>query len=223
MGYFNLGFLFAAFSIVLIDVLLAGDNAIVIAMAVRSLPPGQRKLGLVAGAVGAIGLRIVLTFFAARILEVRYLKLAGGILILWIAVKLLMDAPGDEEHLRPAATLLQAIWLILVADITMSLDNILAVAATSKGNLPLLIFGLSLSIAFVVFTSSLLVRLMDKYRWIVYAGSALLGRVGGEMMITDPSVEVWLRPSQPVIIGVQVFFAIAVVIAGEVCKRCRVR
>jgi len=164
-----------------------------------------------------------LTFFAARILEVSYLKLSGGILILWIAVKLLMDTPGEEEHLRPAATLPQAIWLIFVADITMSLDNILAVAATSKGNLPLLIFGLSLSIAFVVFTSSLLVRLMDKYRWIVYAGAALLGRVGGEMMITDPSVEGWLRPSHAVVVGVQVFFAIAVVVAGEVCKRCRVR
>jgi YjbE family integral membrane protein len=223
MEYFNLGFLFAAFSIVLIDVLLAGDNAIVIAMAVRSLPPAQRRLGLLGGAGTAILLRIVLTFFAARILEVRYLKLAGGILILWIAVKLLMDAPGEEERLRPAATLLQAIWLILVADITMSLDNILAVAATSKGNLPLLIFGLSLSIAFVVFTSSLLVRLMDKYRWVIYAGAALLGRVGGDMMITDPSVQGWLHPSEPVVIGVQIFFALAVVIAGETCRRCRVR
>jgi YjbE family integral membrane protein len=223
MEYFNLGFLFAAFSIVLIDVLLAGDNAIVIAMAVRSLPPAQRRLGLLGGAGTAILLRIVLTFFAARILEVRYLKLAGGVLILWIAVKLLMDAPGEEERLRPAATLLQAIWLILVADITMSLDNILAVAATSKGNLPLLIFGLSLSIAFVVFTSSLLVRLMDKYRWVIYAGAALLGRVGGDMMITDPSVQGWLHPSEPVVIGVQIFFALAVVIAGETCRRCRVR
>jgi YjbE family integral membrane protein len=223
MEYLNLGFLFAAFSIVLIDVLLAGDNAIVIAMAVRSLPRAQRRLGLLGGAAGAIALRIVLTFFAARILEVRYLKLAGGLLILWIAVKLLMDAPGEEERLRPATTLPQAIWLILVADITMSLDNILAVAATSKGNLPLLIFGLSLSITFVVFTSSLLVRLMDKYRWIVYAGAALLGRVGGDMMITDPSVQGWLHPSEPVIIGVQIFCAVAVVIAGEACRRCRVR
>jgi YjbE family integral membrane protein len=223
MEYLNFGFLFAALSIVLIDVLLAGDNAIVIAMAVRSLPPGQRKLGLIVGAGTAIVLRIVLTFFAAGILEVRYLKLAGGILILWIAVKLLMDAPGEKERLRPAATLPQAIWLIFVADITMSLDNILAVAATSKGNLPLLIFGLSLSIAFVVFTSSLLARLMDKYRWIVYAGAALLGRVGAEMMITDPSVEARLRPSEAVVIGVQVFSAIAVVVAGEACKRCRVR
>ena len=223
MEYLNLGFLFAAFSIVLIDVLLAGDNAIVIAMAVRSLPRAQRRLGLLGGAAGAIALRIVLTFFAARILEVRYLKLAGGLLILWIAVKLLMDAPGEEERLRPATTLPQAIWLILVADITMSLDNILAVAATSKGNLPLLIFGLSLSITFVVFTSSLLVRLMDKYRGIVYAGAALLGRVGGDMMITDPSVQGWLHPSEPVIIGVQIFCAVAVVIAGEACRRCRVR
>jgi YjbE family integral membrane protein len=224
MEYLNLGFVFAAFSIVLIDVLLAGDNAIVIAMAVRSLPRSQRRVGLMAGAGGAIVLRVALTFFAARILEVRFLKLVGGALILWIAVKLLMDAPGaEEDRIRPASTLRQAIWLILVADITMSLDNILAVAATSKGNIPLLIFGLGLSITFVVFTSSLLVRLMDKYWWIVYGGSALLGRVGGDMMITDPAVEGWLRPSQAVIIGVQAFCALAVVAAGEACKRCRVR
>jgi len=214
LEFFNPGFLFGAFSIVLIDILLAGDNAIVIAMAVRSLPLHQRRVGLLAGAGGAIVLRIALTFFAARILEIRFLKLIGGILILWIAVKLLVDAPAQEANKRPAATLRQAIWLILVADITMSLDNILAIAATSKGNLPLLIFGLGLSISFVVMTSSVLARLMDKYSWVIYLGAALLGRVGGEMVVTDPSLEGRLHPSQPLIVGVQIFCALAVVLAG---------
>ena len=221
LEFFNPQFLFGAFSIVLIDILLAGDNAIVIAMAVRSLPLSQRRLGLLAGAGGAIVLRIALTFFAARILEIRFLKLIGGILILWIAVKLLVDTPAEEERKRPAATLRQAIWLILVADVTMSLDNILAIAATSKGNLPLLIFGLGLSISFVVVTSGILARLMDKYSWVIYLGAALLGRVGGDMIISDPSLEKRLHLSQPLMIGLQIFSALAVVAAGETWKRQR--
>lgn len=219
MDFLNPSFLFGAFSIVLIDILLAGDNAIVIAMAVRSLPAQQRKVGLLAGAAGAVVLRIVLTFFAARILQVQFLKLTGGILILWIAVKLLGDSPGEEEQTRPAATLRQAIWLIFVADITMSLDNILAVAATSNGSLPLLIFGLGLSITFVVMASSFLARLMDKYTWVIYVGAALLGRVGGDMMITDPAIGNMLHPTQPLIMGVEAFCALAVVAVGEVWKR----
>jgi YjbE family integral membrane protein len=221
--YLSLGFLFSAFSIVLIDILLAGDNAIVIALAVRSLPPQQRRIGLMAGAGGAIVLRIVLTVFAARILQVSYIKLAGGVLILWIAVKLLTDTPGKEEGLPPPASLRQAIWLIFAADITMSLDNILAVAATSKGNLPLLIFGLGLSISFVVVTSSILARIMDRYPWIIYLGAALLGRVGGDMMITDPSVDRMLHPSETPMIGVQIFCALGVLLAAEMWKRYKRR
>ncbi len=221
MEIFTLRFLFGAFSIVLIDILLAGDNAIVIAMAVRSLPARQRRVGLMAGAGGAIVLRIALTFFAARILEVRYLKLIGGILILWIAVRLLADTPGQEEQVRPATTLAQAIWLILVADVTMSLDNILAIAATSQGNLLLLTFGLALSITFVMAASSVLARIMNKYVWVVYLGAALLGRVAGDMIITDPAIEKLLHPSQATIVGMQVVCALAVIAAGEVWKRAR--
>jgi YjbE family integral membrane protein len=217
--FLNLTFLFRAFSIVLIDILLAGDNAIVIAMAVRALPQKQRRIGLAAGAGGAIVLRIILTFFAARILEVSYLKLGGGVLILWIAVKLLVDTPGKEEHQRAAVSLRQAIWLIFVADTTMSLDNILAVAATSKGNLPLLIFGLGLSITFVVVTSNLLARLMDRYRWLIYLGAALLGRVGGDMMVSDPAMEGRLHPSQALALGFQMFCAVGVLAVAEVWKR----
>jgi YjbE family integral membrane protein len=180
--------LLPALSIVLIDILLAGDNAVVIAMAVRSLPERERRLGILLGSGVAVVLRIVLTFFASQLLKISFIKLLGGVAILWIAVKLLSDS-GPEEHGAEAKSLWQAMWLILVADLTMSTDNILAVAGASKGDIRLLIFGLGLSIPFVVFTSRLLSTLMDRYPIIIYIGSAVLGRVGGEMILTDPFVE----------------------------------
>jgi len=186
-------FLLDALSIVLIDLLLAGDNAVVIAMAVRSLPPAQRRLGILLGAGLAVVLRIGITFFAAQLLKMPYIKLVGGAAILWIAVKLLSEGTGEEEG-KEASSMLQAMWVILVADITMSTDNILAVAGASKGSLFLLIFGLGLSIPFVVFTSRLLSTLMDRYPAILYVGSAVLGRVGGEMMVTDPWVQQRFAP-----------------------------
>ena len=186
MPELNARFLLDALSIILIDILLAGDNAVVIAMAVRSLPPDQRRKGIMAGSAFAVILRIGLTFFAAQLLQTQFLKLAGGVAILWIAVKLLADSGVGEEGGQEAKTLWQAMWLIIVADITMSVDNILAVAAASKGSLGLLIFGLGLSIPFVVFTSRILSTLMDRFPAIIYIGSAILGRVGGEMILTDP-------------------------------------
>lgn len=178
-------FLFNALRIVLIDVLLAGDNAVVIAMAVNSLPQSQRRTAMVAGTAGAILLRIILTFFAARLLELPFFQLVGGLFIFWIAVKLLTGSSHDPEIERPAGTLRQAIWIILVADVTMSLDNILAVAAASKGSLILLIAGLAVSISFVVFMSGLLARLMDRFPIILWAGAAILGQVAGSMIATD--------------------------------------
>jgi YjbE family integral membrane protein len=219
LEYLNTEFLFSALSIVLIDILLGGDNALVIAMAVKSLPPQERKIGILAGAGSAVVLRIIFTFFAARLLEIHYVKFAGGLLILWIAVKLLTDDSEDETAGRGAKTLWRAMWLILVADLTMSIDNILAVAAASKGSVALLIFGLGLSIPFVVFTSSLLARLLDRFPILIYIGSAILGRVGGDMMITDPWVHKLLQPSQAMEIGVQVFFAVAVLIVGKLLAR----
>jgi YjbE family integral membrane protein len=207
-------FFLDALSIILIDILLAGDNAVVIAMAVRSLPPEQRRLGIIIGSAFAVVLRIGLTFFAAQLLLTQFLKLAGGVAILWIAVKLLADSGIGEEGGQEAKTLWQAMWLIIVADITMSVDNILAVAAASKGSLGLLIFGLGLSIPFVVFTSRLLSTLMDKYPAIVYLGSAILGRVGGEMILTDP----WVAKMFPVphwaVIAAEVVCAAGVVAIG---------
>jgi YjbE family integral membrane protein len=218
---FTWQFLVGFLSIVLIDLILAGDNAVVIAMAVRSLPRKQRKKGIMLGAGAAVVLRVVLTFFAAQLLQIQFIKFIGGALIIWIAVKLFISGGDGEEAKKEAQTIWQAMWLIIVADLTMSTDNILAVAGASKGNLFLLIFGLGLSIPFVVFTSNLLSMLMDRYPVIIYIGTMILGRVGGEMMITDPFVVGRVGHSKVVEYGVQVFFAVGVVVFAKVWLRMK--
>ena len=208
---FFLGFV----SIIIIDLILAGDNAVVIAMAVRSLPVKQRMRGIAFGAGAAVILRIILTFFAAQLLMIQYVKLIGGVLILWIAVKLFVEGAPEDVSKREAKTLWQALWVIVIADITMSTDNVLAVAAASKGNIFLLLFGLGLSIPFVVFTSTLLSKLMDKYPIIIYIGAAILGRVGGEMMVTDPFIVTKFDPPKIFQYIAEAFFTIGVVVAGK--------
>ncbi len=218
---FTWQFLFGLLSIVLIDLILAGDNAVVIAMAVRNLPRDKRKKGIILGAGAAVILRVALTFVASRLLQIMFIKFVGGILIIWIAVKLFASGGDGQEGGKEAAGLLQAMWLIIIADITMSTDNVLAVAAASKGNLFLLVFGLGLSIPFVVFTSNLLSMLMDRYPVILYIGTAVLGRVGGEMMITDPFIVSKLGHSKVLEYGVQAFFVVAVLVVGKVLVRMR--
>jgi YjbE family integral membrane protein len=154
------------------------------------------------------------TFFAAKMLKIAYIKMAGGILLLWIAVKVIADSKLGEGGGKEAASLWQAMWIIMIADITMSTDNILAVAGASKGNLILLLFGLGLSIPFVVFTSGLLSRLMDRYPLIVYAGSAVLGRVAGEMILTDPWTVDVLHPPHWWVYTAEAVCAGAVVAVG---------
>jgi YjbE family integral membrane protein len=169
------------------------------------------------GAGAAVLLRVALTFVAAQLLLIKLVKFAGGALILWISVKLFIEGSAEEkgEAGQQAQTLWQAIWIIAVADITMSTDNVLAVAATSKGNLFLLAFGLGLSIPFVVFTSNFLAVLMDKYPFLVYVGAVILGRVGGEMLITDPLIIQLLHPSNMMNYGVQIFCTIGVIAIGK--------
>jgi len=205
-------------NIVLIDLILAGDNAVVIAMAVRSLPRRQRQWGIILGAGAAVLLRVVLTFFVAQLLEIQFLKLAGGVLIIWIAVKLFVEGAPEQAD-QEAKTLLQAMWLIMVADITMSTDNVLAVAGASHGNIFLLLFGLALSIPFVVFTSNLLSMLMDRYPFILYIGAAVLGRVAGEMIFTDPAVVSWLEPPRWFGYAMEAVFALGVIVAGKLWLR----
>ncbi len=201
-------------NIVIIDIILAGDNAVVIAMAVRSLPRKQRQWGIILGSGAAVLLRVVLTFFVAQILGIQFIKLAGGVLIAWIAVKLFIEGAPEQAD-REAKTLLQAMWLIVVADITMSTDNVLAVAGASHGNPFLLFFGLALSIPFVVFTSNLLAMLMDRYPIIIYIGAAVLGRVAGEMIFTDPFVISWLAPSTWFRYTMEALLAVGVIVVGK--------
>lgn len=212
---FSWEFVAAFLSIVLIDLILAGDNAVVIAMAVRSLPRKQRQKGILLGSGAAVVLRVILTFFAAQLLQMPYVKFIGGILILWIAVKLFVEGVPEEEGHREAKTIGQAMWVIVVADLTMSVDNVLAVAGASKGNLFLLIFGLGLSIPFVVFTSSLLSMLMDKYPFIIYVGSAILGKVGAEMIFTDPVITGHFNPSVVFQYAMEALFAVGVIGIGK--------
>ena len=174
------------FKIIVIDLLLSGDNAVVIALACRNLPDAQRKKGIMYGVGGAIGLRIVLTFFAVSLLSLPYLKLVGALLLLWIGVKLILP---EEEHgegnIKAETHLLGAVKTIIIADFVMSLDNVLGVAAAANGNTFLLVFGLLISIPLIAWSSQLVLKLIDRFPVIIYAGGALLGYVAGEMLAGD--------------------------------------
>lgn len=220
---FSWEFVTRLLSIVLIDLILAGDNAVVIAMAVRSLPLDKRRKGIFLGAGAAVLLRVVCTFFVAQMLQINYIKLVGGALILWIAVKLFVEGAPEDSHDGEATSIGQAVKIIVVADITMSIDNMLAVGGASHGNLFLLIFGLALSVPLVVLTSNLLSMLMDRYPIIVYVGAAVLGRVGGEMIMTDPVTVSFLSPGKGLQYGVEAFMAVGVIVAGKLVMRWKIR
>ena len=203
---FTWQFLLAVLSIVLIDLVLAGDNAVVIAMAVRNLPAKQRLWGIALGAGAAVVVRVVATFLVAQLLNIQFIKLVGGAVIIWIAVKLLSEGADEECEDKECGNIWQAVWIIVVADMSMGIDNMLGVGAASHGNFFLLLFGLVLSIPFVVFMSNILAMLMNKYPIILWLGAGILGKVGGEMMITDPWVHGLLNPPEWVEYAVMVFF-----------------
>ncbi|MEO6098568.1 MAG: TerC family protein [Fibrobacteria bacterium] len=187
------GFILSSLSIILIDIVLSGDNSVVIAMAVHSLPKEKRIKGILIGTFGAVMMRILCTWFASHLLQTPFLKFAGGVAILWIAVKLLLEDTEAEGEGKTPRTLWHAVWMILVADVTMSVDNVLAVAGVSGGNVLQLWLSLGLSIPLVIFASTVLSKLMDKYPIILILGAALLGAVGGGMIITDPGLASWFR------------------------------
>jgi len=215
---FDYTFLSALLAVILIDLVLAGDNAVVIALAVRNLQGKQRRWGIILGAGAAVLLRVFCTFFAAQMLRIMFLKFIGGALIAWIAVKLLTQGHEDEK-VSEASNVVQAVKLIVIADIVMSLDNMLAVAGASKGNAFLLLFGLGLSIPLVVGCSSLLAKLMDRYPVIVVLGSAVLGKVAGETMITDPWIQKTFQIPHYVVYVVEVVFAVGVVVVGKLIMK----
>ena len=194
----NPQFWVAVLQIILIDILLSGDNAVVIALACRNLPDRQRKLGIFWGVGGAIALRITLTFFAVSLLSIPNLKIVGAALLLWIGVKLVQPQHEEDGHeIKAAGNLLGAIRTIIIADLVMSLDNVIAVAAAARDSLFLLIFGLALSIPLMVWASQMILRLMDRFPSIILLGGALLGWVGLSMAVHDPVVKDWVGAQAP--------------------------
>jgi YjbE family integral membrane protein len=177
--------------IMMINILLSGDNAVVIALASRSLPPAQQKKAILFGSFGAIVLRVILTFFAVALLALPFLKIVGGLMLVWIGIKMLVPDEEDGE-LEGHSNLSAAIRTIIVADFVMSLDNVLGVAAAAKGNVVLLVIGLAISIPLIVYGSTLVLRLMERFPAIVIAGAGLLGWVAGEMMVSDPALGSWV-------------------------------
>ena len=181
-------------SIVVIDLTLAGDNALVIALAVRTLPKRQQFLGRVWGTAGAIVLRLVFIAVATWLLTIPLLQVVGGLLLVWIALRLVRQDGSAEAHVRQGTTLREAVWIIMVADAAMSLDNVLAVAAAAHGDLLLVVFGIGLSLPVVVWGSGLLAWLMNRFTWIIWLGGGVLGYFAGEMILRDHALERWIGP-----------------------------
>jgi YjbE family integral membrane protein len=190
-------FWIAVGQIILIDILLGGDNAVVIALACRGLPPKQRKRGIIYGTAGAIVLRVILIAFALALLAIPYLKVVGGLLLIWIGVKLLVPHDDDDHsNIQTSDKLWSAVKTVIVADLVMSVDNVLAIAGAAesagKHQLPLVIFGLLVSIPIIVAGSQIVLKLMDRFPIIITLGAMLLGWIAGQMVYTDPAVKGYL-------------------------------
>ena len=182
-------FWLAAVQIMGINILLSGDNAVVIALACRNLPAGQRRWGIIWGAVGAILLRIILTFFAVSLLKLSWLKIVGGLLLVWIGIKLIAEEDGEGgSDIKASDRLLSAVRTVIIADVVMSIDNVLGVAAAAKGSLLLLVFGLAVSVPLVIGGAQLIMRLIERYPVLIVAGGGLLGFVAGELIVEDTAL-----------------------------------
>lgn len=189
MEYTSAAFWAALGSIIWVNIILSGDNAVVIALAARSLPPHQQRQAIFWGSAAAIVMRVVLTVIAVEMLKWPYLKIIGALLLVYIGVTLMLeDGEGEGDLGKDTGGMLAAIRTILIADLVMSLDNVLAVAAAAKGNIPLLVIGLALSIPLIIFGSTLLLKVMERFPIIITAGAALLGFLAGEMFLTDPAL-----------------------------------
>ncbi len=193
--------------IIWINIVLSGDNAVVIALAARSLPPRQQMMAVGWGSAAAVAMRIVLTLFAVALLQLPYLKLLGAVLLLWIGVQLLLPEEGEAE-IDGHENVLAAIKTILIADLVMSLDNVIAVAAAAGDSVTLLIIGLGLSIPLVIFGSTLLMKVMERFPIIITVGGALIGFVAGEMVVSDPALRAWMGANVPMLDGKPAFAGI---------------
>lgn len=198
-----------------LNLLLSGDNALVIALAVRKLAKRQRMLGQIGGALGAVALRLAFVAVVSVLLRVPFVQFIGGVVLVWIAVKLVQPVTEGESSGRQGSSMWEAIWIIVVADVTMSLDNVLAIAAAAKGEFTLVMFGVGLSLPLVVWGAGLLARLMNRYIWVVWLGGGLLGYVAAEMALGDPLIDGWLREAaRPLHYPLAFAVAVAVTLLG---------
>ena len=229
MDFTSPAFWLAVGQIVLIDILLGGDNAVVIALAVRKLDPAKRRQGIVWGTVGAIGLRILLIVFALSLLSVPYLKLVGAVLLFWIGIKLLLPEEEDAHgNIASSDRLWVAVRTVIIADLVMSIDNVIAIAGAAQAaggehEIPLVVFGLLVSVPIIIWGSQLIIRLMDRFPIIITLGGMLLGWIAGGMMVTDPAVTEHVAPWQPHIKWIaEAAGAVLVLLVGSIAAR-RVR
>ncbi|QDQ87871.1 TerC family protein [Alcaligenaceae bacterium SJ-26] len=219
----------AVFQIILIDILLGGDNAVVIALACRNLAPAQRLKGILWGTAGAIVLRVILIFFALTLLAVPFLKIAGALMLVWIGIKLMLPDEDEHANIQGSASILAAIKTIIVADFIMSLDNVIAIAGAAQGahadhQLALVIFGLLVSVPIIIWGSTLVLKLIDRYPVVVTFGAALLGWIAGGMLVTDVLVtNQWGEPATVVKLGFEIAGALLVVGVGRVLGERRNR
>jgi YjbE family integral membrane protein len=214
-------FLLSGLSIVLIDLLMGGDNALAIATAVRALTPRERRLGITCGVTLAVLMRILMTMVAARIMKWPFFELLGGLLVLWMAFKVLADARRPPAPLSGPHHFWEVLWIIIATDLVLSLDNVLAIAGISRGNFALIVFGLGLSIPFVVFSRHLLSNVMDSSPVFMYAGVAILAKVAGDMIFGDPWVMRTLHPSLTSSYFVDAALIFGVLVSGMHTSRAR--
>jgi YjbE family integral membrane protein len=221
MDIFSLEFLSALGAIILIDLVLAGDNALVIAMAARRLPPADQKKAIVWGTVGAIVVRSVMTLGVVWLLKIPGLLLAGGVLLVWIAVKLLLSDQNDHdsEHGKGEATLMGAMKTIIIADAVMGVDNVLGVAGAAQGSFLLVVLGLLISIPIVVWCSGLVLRLLDRYPQVIYLGAGVLAWTASKMMFSEPFVKDFMGDYARYTWGIDILVIAAVLLAGYIKKR----
>jgi YjbE family integral membrane protein len=211
----DVDFWFGLLQIIFIDIILSGDNAVVIALACRGLPPKHQKMGVFLGAGAAVSLRLIFAIFIIYLLGVPFLKIFGGLLLFWVGYKLMMPQGGDED-IHAGSNLFQAVKIIVIADAVMSLDNVIAVAAASKGSVTLLALGLLISIPLVVFGATLLLKMIDRMPWIVPGGAALIGYIGAEIALKDIVWQEWIDANYHwAHLAIPLIAAVGIVIVGR--------
>jgi YjbE family integral membrane protein len=221
MDFASPQFWIAVLQIIAIDIVLGGDNAVVIALACRHLPKEQRNKGIFWGVFGAIALRVVMISFAITLLTIPYLKLVGAALLLWIGIKLLLPQATSGSHEIAASTsLIGAIRTIVVADAVMSLDNVIAIAGAARDSIVLIVFGLAVSVPIIVWGSKLVLKLMDRFPIVIVLGAALLGWIAGSMAVTDQAMKEWVEANMPLLHWIApITGALIVVLVGKLMAR----